>query len=104
MELLVRKAMVSMTSSVMAAKGQVSSDLGGEVAILNLEAGTYYGLDSVGARVWSLIQEPITVEEIRTNLVSEYDVDPDQCERDLITLLQRLADEGLVEVRDGKSV
>ncbi len=94
------KRTLSAGSSVVTAKDQVSSDLGGEVAILNLEAGTYYGLDAVGARIWSLIQEPRTVEEIRDVLVSEYEVEPDRCEGDLIALLQRLADEGIVEVRD----
>jgi hypothetical protein len=94
------KRTLSAGSSVVATKDQVSSDLGGEVAILNLTAGTYYGLDAVGARIWSLIQEPRTVEEIRDVLVSEYEVEPDRCEGDLIALLRRLADEGLVEVRD----
>ena len=82
----------------MAAKDQVSSDLGGEVAILDLKAGVYYGLDAVGARIWSLIQEPRTVNEIRNILLEEYEVEPERCERDLLVLLQRLADEGLIEV------
>jgi hypothetical protein len=94
------KRAVSLGSMVVATEGQVSSDLGDEVAILDFKAGMYYGLDSVGARVWNLIQEPRTVGEIRDILTSEYDVDPDRCERDLITLLQRLVDEGLIEVRD----
>ncbi len=84
----------------MAAKDQASSDLGGEVAILDLKAGVYYGLDAVGARIWSLIQEPRTVNEIRNILLEEYEVEPEQCERDLLALLRRLADEGLVEVRN----
>lgn len=91
---------VSLGSRVVAAEGQVSNDLGGEVAILDLKAGMYYGLDSVGARVWDLIQEPRTVKEIRDTLTSEYEVDPYRCERDLITLLQKLVDEGLAEVSD----
>lgn len=95
------KRALSRSSSVVAARDQVSSDLGDEVAILDLKAGTYYGLDAVGARTWNLIQEPRTVEEVRDILVSEYEVEPDRCERDLVALLQRLADEGLVEVRDG---
>ena len=33
----------------------VATDLGDEAAILNLKDGVYYGLDPVGARVWSLI-------------------------------------------------
>jgi hypothetical protein len=91
------KRAVSVDSSIVAAREQVSSDLGGEVAILDLKSGTYYGLDAVGARIWSLLQEPRTVEEIRDVLVREYEVDDERCERDLVALLQRLADEGLVE-------
>ncbi len=84
----------------MATRDQVSSDLKGEVAILDLKAGVYYGLDDVGARIWNLIQEPKAVSEIRDTLLQEYDVEADRCERDLLALLQRLADEGLVEVED----
>jgi hypothetical protein len=95
------KRTVLRSSRVVVSKDQVSSDLGGgEVAILNLKRGTYYGLDAVGARIWDLIQEPRTIGEIRDALVNEYEVQRDRCESDLITLLQRLTDEGLVEVRD----
>jgi Coenzyme PQQ synthesis protein D (PqqD) len=98
----VRKTL-SVTSSVVAANDQVSSDLGGEVVILHLEAGQYYSLETVGARIWSLIQEPRPVEEIRDILVSEYEVEPGRCESDLLALLHRLSDEGLIDVRDETS-
>jgi hypothetical protein len=97
------KKTLSVSSSIVAAKDQVSSDLGGEVAILHLKSGVYYGLDGVGARIWDLTQEPRTVEEVRDVILSEYDVEPNHCQSDLITLLQRLADEGLIEVKDGIS-
>jgi hypothetical protein len=90
---------VSQRSTVVASRDQVSSDLGGEKAILDLKEGRYYGLDDVGARVWDLIQEPRDVGDIRDILLEEYDVAPERCERDLLALLQRLADEELVEVR-----
>jgi hypothetical protein len=92
---------VSQRSTVVASKDQVSSDLGGEVAILDLKAGVYYGLDEVGARIWGLIEKPRRVGEIRDVLVDEYDVAPDRCERDLLALLQKLADAELIEVDDG---
>jgi hypothetical protein len=91
---------VSLDSVVAASKNQVSSDLGGEAAILDLEAGVYYGLDEVGARIWELIQEPRSAREVRDALLAEYDVEPERCERDVLALLQELADAGLVEVRD----
>jgi hypothetical protein len=94
------RRIVSGDSTVVATRDQVSSDLKGEVAILDLKAGVYYGLDDVGARIWNLIQEQKAVSEIRDTLLQEYDVEADRCERDLLALLQRLADEGLVEVED----
>lgn len=75
---------------------QVSCDLAGEAAILNLESGTYYGLDPIGARIWNLIQEPRTVASIRDAIVAEYNVTPEQCERDLFDLLEKLEAEGLI--------
>jgi len=87
------------SSRVIAARDQVSCDLGGEAAILQLASGIYYGLNPVGARVWALLQQPRTVREIRDALLAEYDVGPERCERDLVALLQTLAAERLIEVR-----
>lgn len=93
--------MVSSGSTVVAAREQVSSDLGSEIAILDFKAETYYGLEGVGARVWSLVQEPRTVAEVRDTLVNEYEVETGRCEQDLLSLLGKLSDKGLIEVRDG---
>lgn len=92
--------MVSKDSIVVASREQVSSDLAGEVVMLNLKNGTYYGLDEVGARVWSLIQEPRSVAALRDAITDEYDVEPERCEHDLLALLQELEAAGLIEVRD----
>jgi len=89
---------LDLSSRVAAATEQVSADLGGEVAILSLANGVYYGLDDVGARVWALLQEPRTIAEIRDAIVAEYDVDEDVAGRDLLLLLTRLAAERLLQV------
>ena len=91
---------ISARSTVVTAKEQLWCDLAGEAAILNLQNGVYYGLDPVGARIWNLIQTPRTVSELRDTLLQEYDVDPALCERDLLALLQSLAAEGLIEVKN----
>jgi hypothetical protein len=94
------KHLVSEHSTVVAAKDQVSSDLGGEVAILDLKDGVYYGLDEVGARVWELVQEPALVSAIQARIIEEYEVEHARAERDVIALLQQLANEGLIQVSD----
>ena len=92
------KAQILKTSTVVA-KDQVSCDLAGEAVILNLESRIYYGLNSVGARVWNLIQEPTTVGAVLDTLVQEYDVEPERCESDLFILLDDLAGGGLLEIK-----
>ena len=79
----------------------MSCDLAGEAAILNIKNGVYYGLDPVGARIWKLVQEPREVVEIQNAISAEYDVEPERCARDLFGLLNKLLEEGLIEVKDG---
>ena len=88
------------SSVIVTATDQVSADLAGEAVILNLESGVYYSLDEVGAYIWSLIQEPRTVNEIQDAILEEYEVEPDRCERDIMALLEKLVDAGLIEIRD----
>jgi hypothetical protein len=87
---------------VVAAREQISCDLADEVAILNFGSGVYYGLDAVGALIWSLIQQPQTVGAIRDALLDAYDVDPERCDGDLRAFLTELASAGLVEVTDAQ--
>jgi hypothetical protein len=91
---------ISGQSIVVVSQDQVSCDLSGESAILNLKAGVYYGLNEVGTRIWKLIQEPRRVDDLRDAILEEYEVEPDRCEADILGLLQDLLDNGLIEVRN----
>jgi Coenzyme PQQ synthesis protein D (PqqD) len=48
--------------------------------------------------VWGLLQQPKSICEIRDVIVDEYEVTPEQCERDLLDLLERMKTEGLIEL------
>jgi hypothetical protein len=78
-------------------EGQISSILGDEAIILNSKTGKYYGLGSVGARVWQLLQNPKSVADVLTILLDEYDVESHQCERDILQLMQQLDEEGMIQ-------
>ena len=85
-------------SRIVVMRDRVSCDLAGEVAILNLENGVYYGLNPVGARVWNLIQEPRTFAELFSALLDEYDVDATRLESDLRGLLGQLVEQRLIDI------
>lgn len=90
---------ISDGSRITLSSNQVSCDLAGEVAILNLENGVYYGLDAVGARIWTLLQEPVTFAQIREAMLLEFDVDADVLETDLRQLLSDLVTQGLIDIQ-----
>ena len=77
-------------------EGFVEAEIDGEVVALSIERGLCYGLNHVGTRVWKLLQTPINVGGICATLLLEYDVDPEECEEQVIDLLQDLHAEGLV--------
>lgn len=84
-------------SRVVAIPDQVSCDIAGDVAILSLRNGVYYGLNPVGARIWGLLQQPVTLQTILDTILAEYEVSPAICESDIRKVLSDLAANGLVE-------
>jgi hypothetical protein len=76
----------------------LSSELEGEAVILDLSSGVYFGLNSVGARIWELLQAGRDLRAVRAALLDEFDVPPDRCEADLLGLVRRMAADGLVHV------
>jgi hypothetical protein len=87
--------------TVCAVKDQVTCQLSDEAVILQLQYGVYFGLDSVGASIWRLIQTPKTITEVRDAIVEEYEVTPEQCEADLQALLAGMKEQRLVTVEEG---
>ncbi len=79
---------------------QVTGDLpDGDVVILSLENGVYYGLNEVGARIWKLIQQPVSVRQVNDALLDEYEVDAEQCYQEVVRLLHELFSHELLRVR-----
>jgi|SRR5215207_5892988 len=83
-------------SCIVVSDEQVSTALGDETVILGMRDGVYYGLDAVGARVWALVASPRRVSEIVLAITEEFQVSPERCERDVLTLLDELSARELV--------
>lgn len=76
----------------------VAAGMDGETMMMRIESGKYYGLGSVGSRIWELISEPRPVAQIIDSLVAEYDVGPEQCRVDTLEFLNRLYEERLIKI------
>lgn len=89
---------LSIASAVRIKDDVIFNDLQGEVVLLNLKTGIYFGLDPVGTRAWQLIQDHGSLGPVRDDMLGEYEVSAEDLWKDLQDLVIRLADNGLVEV------
>jgi hypothetical protein len=83
-----------------AIKEHLYSNLTDEGVVLNTRNGKYYGLKGAGVAIWSALAQPATIDEIRSMVVDQYEVDETKCELEIGGFLDQLIDEGLVEIVD----
>jgi hypothetical protein len=76
--------------------GFLEAEIDGEIVILSVELGTCYGLNKVGSRIWQLLAQSCRVDDLCAILISEYRIDREMCERQVLELLEALQSEGMI--------
>ncbi|MEP6491756.1 MAG: PqqD family peptide modification chaperone [bacterium] len=62
-------------------------------------AGNYYDLDEIGSDIWERLAEPVRVSDLCQALAAAYDGEPLQIERDVLALLDDLAQQQLIVIQ-----
>ena len=68
----------------------VCRNLAGESVLLNLDTGTYFGLDAVGTHLWNLVAEHGSTALAIDTLLAEYDVDAPRLRKEVTALIAQL--------------
>lgn len=71
-------------------------DMDGEIVMMGVDQGQYFGLRDVAASLWRALAEPCTVDELVAAVVAEYDVAPEQCRPDVESFVAHLVEQSLV--------
>ncbi len=95
---MVVRDMIKTGTVVRRSDSMLSSDLGDETIMMDMEKGLYYGLDAVGTRIWQLVEQPIPVCRLCEELLAEYEVSPEACEQEVAQFLTKMLDSGIVEI------
>jgi len=90
---------IQLTSVVSRSPETLSNSVDDETVLLDVAKSSYYGLGPVASRIWQDLAEPVRVETIVNQLLDEYEVSRDQCERDILIFLRQLYLAGLLLVR-----
>ena len=79
----------------------VSREIAGEVILVPIRSNvgdleSVYTLNETAALAWTLFDGSLTVNQIQDKIVTEYEVDEDEAQRDLIELIQQLEEIGAI--------
>jgi hypothetical protein len=74
-----------------------ATNMDGETVLLDLSTGRYYTLNQLGSLIWELCTGAQTISDIHTVLCDRFDVAPERALDDLVTLVNQLTQEGLLQ-------
>lgn len=70
-----------------------------DMVLLSINKGKYYGFDDIAAAIWSLMEMPITINQMVGKLMEVYQVSEKECEDDVIFFIQKLYEQELIEIK-----
>ena len=79
--------------------GLMASTLDGELVMLDIESGHYFGLSGVGPSIWHMLDQACSVGTIIEGVKAEFATgSADRVDEDVTIFLQQLVDKGLVMI------
>lgn len=91
---------ISFSQKVAVTTDTLINVIGDEAVLLNLKNESYYGLDEIGTRMWQVLTTHPSIQSAYDALLAEYEVAPETLRADLVELLSKLMEQGLIEIRD----
>ncbi|HEY1026183.1 MAG TPA: PqqD family peptide modification chaperone [Pseudomonas sp.] len=76
----------------------IATEMDGDIVMMHVSSGQYFGISGVGPRIWALLERPMTVEQMTNTIVSEYRVDEQTCRGDILIFVQALLDQGAAQI------
>ncbi|HSV89009.1 MAG TPA: PqqD family protein [Bacteroidales bacterium] len=61
----------------------ITGSLHDHLVMLDIQKGKYFSLNPVAARIWEILENPHTLEEVCSKLLDEYDVSQEQCQQEV---------------------
>jgi len=67
----------------------IDGELDGNQVMMHLENGKYFGLNPVGKRIWELLDQPKSFEEIISVLLTDFEVEEPLCRKEVLEFLDK---------------
>ncbi|PLX01295.1 MAG: PqqD family protein [Marinilabiliales bacterium] len=91
--------MITADTKIQRKQDIVFNRMDNEVVMLNLEKGEYYGLDEIGSRIWDIIEDEISFQNLIQKLMEEFEVEESMCAADTKDFLMDLHEKKLLVIQ-----
>ena len=81
---------IKLNTNVLKNHNTYVSEINGDKAIMNLEKGEYFALNSIGSRIWDALDKTNIPSEIVSILIKEYDINQEKCTASVLKFLIKL--------------
>lgn len=76
----------------------IAQELNGEMVLLDMRNGEYFGINSTGSQIWQDMSQGITLVDIVASLSQSFKLEEEMATADVTSFVRRLAEIGLVEI------
>ena len=76
----------------------LSAEMDGELVMMSVDNGAYFGLGGVGSAVWALLAEPTPVDAIVREICKKYAVEEAVCRADVLAFADELVRNGAARI------
>ena len=92
------KRALNLDSIVARSEELVTSNLDGEVVMMSIDRGKYYGLDPIASQIWELLETPCSIRALCDQLLPRYEVGREQGEKDVLAFCQQAREQNIIRV------
>lgn len=78
----------------------IGSPVDDEMVMMDIDKGSYFGLNSMGSKIWELVEEPKSIPDLVNLLTDEYDISKKECEKQVSEFISALVEANLVTQND----
>jgi hypothetical protein len=74
----------------------LEANLEDSLALMSIEDGKYYGMNPIGKEIWKLIDVPIKTNKIIDQLLIDFSIDSETCQKETIIFLNQLLERKMI--------
>lgn len=90
--------MVNLDTTIVRNTDLMAVPMDGDLVMMSISQGTYYGINPVGARIWALLEQPASVAVLCDTIVREFEVTAEQCQQDVLQFVEQMLKAGVVSL------